>query len=202
MPLDGARTGAPGAVRVADRFHLWQNLTEAADRCVAVHRSCLAEPEPLPPGGPEADSPAGPEPSRAPRPEPAGKCAERARRHHAMVHELLAQGHGIRTVARHLGWGRHTVQRYARAATWQELVPVSAPTPSSRRGASCANSAAAPGMPDNSPRPSTSSLNRDRAEELGLLDRQVSVAWDEPPCGQQIRIYLVHRPPIAAATRG
>jgi hypothetical protein len=38
-----------------------------------------------------------------------------------MVHELLAEGHGIRTIARHLGWGRHTVQRYARAATWQEL---------------------------------------------------------------------------------
>ena len=39
-----------------------------------------------------------------------------------MVHELLADGHGIRAIARHLGWGRHTVQRYARAATWQELV--------------------------------------------------------------------------------
>ena len=26
------------------------------------------------------------------------------------------------SIARHLGWGRHTVQRYARAATWQELV--------------------------------------------------------------------------------
>ena len=38
-----------------------------------------------------------------------------------MVHELLDQGHGMRTIARHLGWGRHTVQRYARAATWQEL---------------------------------------------------------------------------------
>jgi hypothetical protein len=40
----------------------------------------------------------------------------------AGVHDLLAQGHGIRAVARHLGWGRHTVQRYARAATRQELV--------------------------------------------------------------------------------
>jgi hypothetical protein len=39
-----------------------------------------------------------------------------------MVHELPADGHGIRTIAQHLGWGRHTVQRYARAATWQELV--------------------------------------------------------------------------------
>jgi hypothetical protein len=39
-----------------------------------------------------------------------------------MVHELLAEGHGIRAIARQLGWGRHTVQRCARAATWQELV--------------------------------------------------------------------------------
>ena len=27
----------------------------------------------------------------------------------------------LREIARHLGWGLHTVQRYARAATWQEL---------------------------------------------------------------------------------
>ena len=39
-----------------------------------------------------------------------------------MVHELVAGGQTIRAIARHLGWGRHTVQRYARAATWQELV--------------------------------------------------------------------------------
>jgi hypothetical protein len=37
------------------------------------------------------------------------------------VHDLLAGGRGLREIARHLGWGLHTVQRYARAATWQEL---------------------------------------------------------------------------------
>jgi transposase len=37
------------------------------------------------------------------------------------VHDLLAQGRGLREIARHLSWGLHTVQRYARAATWQEL---------------------------------------------------------------------------------
>jgi transposase len=116
---DGARTGAPDAVQVADRFHLWQNLAKAVERCVAAHRSCLVEPHPEPAAG------VGPGPTAEPaqaQPEPGGKFAERARRHHAMVHELLAEGHGIRTIARHLGWGRHTVQRYARAATWQELV--------------------------------------------------------------------------------
>src|SRR5262249_41456169 len=117
---DGARTGAPEAVQVADRFHLWQNLAKAVERCVAAHRACLGEPGPEPAAGTEPESPAEPAPVR--RPELTGKFAERARRNHAMVHELLADGHGIRTIARHLGWGRHTVQRYARAAAWQELV--------------------------------------------------------------------------------
>jgi transposase len=116
---DGARTGAPEAVQVADRFHLWQNLAKAVEQCVAAHRACLAEPPPGLAAGTEPMSAA--EPAPGPEPEPAGKFAERAHRHHAMVHELLAGGHGIRAIARHLGWGRHTVQRYARAATWQEL---------------------------------------------------------------------------------
>jgi hypothetical protein len=98
-------------------------VAKAVERCVAAHRACLREPEPTagPDPGP-AEEPAQAQPEPEPEPEPAGKFAERARRHHQMVHELLAQGHGIRTIARHLGWGRHTVQRYARAATWQELV--------------------------------------------------------------------------------
>src|SRR3984957_2652232 len=116
---EGARTGAPAAIQVADRFHLWQNLAKAVEKCVAAHRACLSEPGPRPAAGDEAAPPG--EPAPAPALEPDGKFAERARRHHAMVHELLAQGRGLREIARHLGWGRHTVQRYARAATWQEM---------------------------------------------------------------------------------
>jgi len=66
--------------------------------------ACLSEPEPGPDPGPLA------QPAQA-QPEPGGKFAERARRDHTTVHERLAEGHGIRTIARHLGWGRHTVQR-------------------------------------------------------------------------------------------
>jgi transposase len=116
---DGARTGAPDAVQVADRFHLWQNLAKAVEKCVAAHRACLAGPA-SPPAGQDG-SPAPPEPEGAAQPDPAGKYAERTRRHHALVHELRAEGRGLREIARHLGWGLHTVQRLDRAATWQEL---------------------------------------------------------------------------------
>jgi hypothetical protein len=39
---------------------------------------------------------------------------------HAMVHELPADGHGIRTIAQHLGWGRHTVQRRIHHEMWAD----------------------------------------------------------------------------------
>lgn len=118
---DGARTGAPDAVQVADRFHLWQNLAKAVEKCVAAHRSCLAEPAP-PPAELEDDDPGPREPQEAAQPDPTGKYAERTRRHHELVHQLRAEGRGLREIARHLGWGLHTVQRLDRAATWQELV--------------------------------------------------------------------------------
>jgi len=112
---DGARTGAPEAIQVADRFHLWQNLAKAVEKCVAAHRGCLAEP------APPASEDGTPPPAEAARPDPAGKFAERTRAKHELVRALRAEGRGLREIARHLGWGLHTVQRYDRAATWQEL---------------------------------------------------------------------------------
>jgi transposase len=119
---DAARTGAPGAIQVADRFHLWQNLAEAVEKCVAAHRFCLAEPAPA-----AAEDDAAPH-AETGRPDPTGKFAERARRKHELVRALRAEGRGLREIARHLGWGLHTVQRYDRAATWQELAESRWPT--------------------------------------------------------------------------
>jgi transposase len=112
---DGARAGAPEAVQVADRFHLWQNLATAVERCVARHKSCLRDDTPPAETEPAPTSPAA-------SAEPTGKLAERRREHHTLVHGLLKQGLAVRQIAQHLGWGRHTVQRYARAETWEEML--------------------------------------------------------------------------------
>ncbi|MGY3199972.1 transposase [Streptomyces sp. TE5632] len=122
----GARLGAPGALQVADRFHLWQGLGRAVETCVAAHRECFRASAPLkatsadtPPGGSEC----------AVR-EPVGRRAQRKKAAHALVHELLAQGHSRRAIARHLGWGLNTVLRYARAAHWQDTLRENRPRPS------------------------------------------------------------------------
>ncbi|MER5618026.1 ISL3 family transposase [Streptomyces sp. NPDC002215] len=43
---EGARRGAPDALQVTDRFHLWQGLGRAVETCVAAHRDCLRKPTP------------------------------------------------------------------------------------------------------------------------------------------------------------
>jgi transposase len=117
---EAARTAAPEAVQVADRFHLWQNLATAVERCVARHKSCLDEPA----GTSVEDS------SPEVIIEPTGTMAQRRRARHALVHELLTQGAGFRQIARHLRWSHRTVAKYAHAATWQELLVGQKPRPS------------------------------------------------------------------------
>lgn len=79
---EGAIAGAPQAVQVAGRWHLRHNLSEAAERTVTQHRSCLRalvpaahgpEPEPAPdeeppgsPGRPGTGSPTTPGPGTLP----------------------------------------------------------------------------------------------------------------------------------------
>jgi hypothetical protein len=118
---DATATAAPQALQVADRFHLCQNLTAAVEKTVTAYRSCLRE---LPPAAPEPES-EGETPVEAASDQdedPTGRFADRARAHHALVHDLLAQGMGIRHITRPPGGGRHTVQRYARAIRWQDMV--------------------------------------------------------------------------------
>jgi transposase len=125
VPLEGIRTGAPQAVQVADRFHLWKNLCDAAGKTVAAHHHCLraaaaaqAEPvtqePPAPMSSPAAES-AGP-PGRARR------LAERTRARYAAVHESLARGLSRSAVSRELNPGIQTVRRFANATCVEELL--------------------------------------------------------------------------------
>ncbi|WP_244188280.1 transposase [Streptomyces regalis] len=63
-------------------------------------------------------------------PGPAGRRAQRKKAAHALVHELLQQGHSRRAIARHLGWGLNTVLRYANAPHWQNTLRENRPRPS------------------------------------------------------------------------
>jgi transposase len=115
---DGGARGAPAAVQVADRWHLWHNLGEAVERAVTRHREHLAAavtktqapattpPQPVPP-------------TVVPR---TGRIADRTRTRHAAVHRLLADGRNLGEVAADLGLARNTVRRFARAASPEELL--------------------------------------------------------------------------------
>ncbi|MFE6274520.1 ISL3 family transposase [Streptomyces goshikiensis] len=115
---EGATRGAPQALQVADRWHLWHNLGEAAEKCVYRHRGCL-RPAPAQPAEPDEPPKT---PDLPPQPWPTGhRFAERTRAKHATVHALLAAGHSKRSVARQLGMGHSTVLRFASAATPEAL---------------------------------------------------------------------------------
>jgi transposase len=119
---DGAARGAPLAVQVADRWHLWHNLGEAAERAVARHHLCL--PAAL------TAAPSQQPPSQAGNAQPAvsaaqprtGRIAERTRQRHAAIHQLLADGNSVRTIAAELGLARNTVRRFARATDPEQLL--------------------------------------------------------------------------------
>ncbi|MGP3989255.1 ISL3 family transposase [Streptomyces sp. 3N207] len=115
-----ARTGAPTAPQVADRFHLWHNLSEAAERCVSRHRTCLRSPFTLP--RQEAAKAPQPADGTGRSPWPTGhRFADRTREKHAVVHALLAEGHSRRAIGRQLHMTHRTVKRLADAAAPEDL---------------------------------------------------------------------------------
>jgi transposase len=117
---EGARSGAPDAVQVADRWHLWKNLGEHAEKTVARHLRCLL----AAPAEPEL-AVANSEPIAAPAPvyrSEQGLLAPRTRQRYQQVQDLLAQGTTIRAITRELGLARGTVRRFARASSVDELL--------------------------------------------------------------------------------
>jgi transposase len=123
---EGIRTGAPQAVQVADRFHLWKNLCEAAEKTVAAHHHCLRAAAAAAQVEPAAQEP----PAQVPPPaaEPAAppgrtrRLAERTRARYAEVQDCLARGLSRSAAARELNLDIQTVRRFANATCAEELL--------------------------------------------------------------------------------
>jgi len=91
----------PAITQVADRWHVWHCLAEAAYKEVAAHSSCWAALGP---------------------PISQGRRASTTRERWRQVHELLDQGVGLLECARRLNLGINTVKRYARHSEPDRMV--------------------------------------------------------------------------------
>ena len=134
---EGARAGAPDAIQVADRWHLWHNLAEYAEKTVAAHRGCLKDQ----PGGGDADGTSAPGTADTPGQEPPEqgeqaimpdgsldacgrerRLVRRTRERYAEIHQRLDAGESLSGISRATGLDRKTVQRFARAGSIGELL--------------------------------------------------------------------------------
>ncbi|WP_406190666.1 ISL3 family transposase [Streptomyces sp. NBC_01017] len=98
---EAIRHGAPDAVQVSDRWHLWHNLAAAVEKTVAAHAACWrAKPPEATPGSRNA----------------------RVLQTHAAVHASLESGVGLCETGRRLGLALNTVKRYARIGDPAQLV--------------------------------------------------------------------------------
>jgi transposase len=128
---EGARQGAPGALQVADRFHLLQNASAALQELLQGRRRRIeaATPNPTPePSVPAAAvRPLSPARERA----RARRAARRAR--WEQVLELAAADRSLRGIARDLGINRRTVRRLVRTPLPAPDDPVVRPRPGGLR---------------------------------------------------------------------
>lgn len=93
------RDALPTAIQVADRWHLWHGLCDAAGKEVAAHSACWATATGL----------------------REGKLAETTLQRWQQIHALLEAGVGLLDCSRRLGLAMNTVKRYARAATPERI---------------------------------------------------------------------------------
>jgi transposase len=128
----GARRGAPGAIQVADRWHILVNLRETLERLLmrkhaavrAAADDVLSGPSPAPPtvdGPTPLVSAAADRASRVQR-DQQERRAQRYQRYEA-VQALHRQGIRVHQIARTLGIGRNTVRRFLRAEGFPERQP-------------------------------------------------------------------------------
>jgi transposase len=117
---EAATRAAPGAVQVADRWHLWHNLGQHAEKDVAQHQGCLhravASGSDPPRDGSEIEA----LPAQALSAQ--GALEARTRRRYREVHALLDQGWALAEVARELHLNFKTVKTFAYAPDVHDLL--------------------------------------------------------------------------------
>jgi len=133
---EGARAGAPGAIQVADRWHLWHNLAEYAEKTAGRHRGCLLAAGHGTEAGDDREG-EGEAPSRESRPEPEDqvppdgfldacgrerRLVTRTRERYADIRARLDGSQSLSAISRATGLDRKTVQRFARAGSIDELL--------------------------------------------------------------------------------
>jgi transposase len=120
---EGARNGAPGAIQVADRWHMWHNLAEYANKAVTRHRGCLLAAGHDGETGTEQE-PAGTVPPDALLDEGGRErpLAARTRARYADIRARLDAGHSHAEISRATGLVPKTVRRFAQAGSAEELL--------------------------------------------------------------------------------
>ena len=126
---EGATSGAPEAVQVADRWHIAKNLGEALERYLARHQGVLQEVAravagavPPGPGAAATPAPEAPPPLTRRQQEHDHRRARRLARYEE-VRARFQQGQSQRAIAAHMGVNGKTVRRYLQAETFAEMQP-------------------------------------------------------------------------------
>ena len=120
---DAARQGAADALQVADRFHLFVNLSAAIERALEerTQELCVSKPEPEPEA---VNAPLQNEPSMTLQAQRKQQRRQRRHERYERVMELHRLGHTQRAISVEVGIERKTIRRWLRAGQFTERKPV------------------------------------------------------------------------------
>ncbi|MFE7587888.1 ISL3 family transposase [Kitasatospora sp. NPDC057512] len=123
---EGASTGAPQAVQVADGWHLWRNLAETVEKTVGSHHTCIrsafATTWPVEPSPADDARPFNPPDGIRDVLGHPRRLVARTRERYTAVQERLAEGKSLAAIGRELRLDHSTVRRFARASGIDELL--------------------------------------------------------------------------------
>jgi transposase len=127
---EGARQGAPGAIQIADRWHLLKNLNDALIRCLDRHRRRLRSLSPVTSSAADvsgviaADAKLDLAATLSPARAELRQCRREARlARYTEVRDAHARGLTISAIARLTGLDRKTVRKYSQATEFPEQAP-------------------------------------------------------------------------------